>query len=179
MKKNIACWSIFLISFFMLAGCKNATTSEEGSTISSSKAVTTATSEISNEKMKEEIITEKMMRLYVNDEEIAVSWEDNAAVDELKKLVSTEPLTIKMSMYGGFEQVGAIGQKLPQNDKQITTSAGDIVLYSGDKIVVFYGSNSWSYTKLGHIDNKTAEELTQLFGNGDVSITINMVAVNH
>jgi hypothetical protein len=76
-----------------------------------------------------------------------------------------------MSMYGGFEQVGSIGQSISRDDKQITTEFGDIVLYSGNQIVVFYGSNSWAYTKLGHID-LSEEELTQLLGNGDVVLEI-------
>ena len=75
-------------------------------------------------------------------------------------------------MYGGFEQVGAIGQSLPRKDSQTTTEAGDIVLYSGDQIVVFYGSNSWAYTRLGHIRDKSAQEMAELLGNGDVTITI-------
>ena len=115
---------------------------------------------------------EKTMRLYVNDAELSVAWEDNEAVHALTELASKEPLTIAMSMYGGFEQVGSIGQDLPRNDRQTTTGAGDIVLYSGDQIVVFYGSNSWSYTMLGHITDKTAEELAQLLGQGNVSLTI-------
>ena len=68
-----------------------------------------------------------------------------------------------MSMYGGFEQVGSIGSSIARNDKQTTTDYGDIVLYSGNQIVVFYGSNSWAYTRLGHID-MTKEELTELLG---------------
>ena len=76
-----------------------------------------------------------------------------------------------MSMYGGFEQVGSIGQSISRDDKQITTEFGDILLYSGNQIVVFYGSNSWAYTKLGHID-LSEEELTQLLGNGDVVLEI-------
>lgn len=74
-------------------------------------------------------------------------------------------------MYGGFEQVGSIGQSIVRDDEQLTTSPGDIVLYSGDQIVVFYGSNSWSYTKLGHIDMSEGE-LTELLSNGDVTITL-------
>ena len=83
-----------------------------------------------------------------------------------------EPLVIQMSMYGGFEQVGPIGQSLPRNDVQTTTVSGDIVLYSGNQIVVFYGPNSWAYTRLGHITDKTAFEMKELLGNGDVTITI-------
>ncbi len=115
---------------------------------------------------------EKAMRFYINDEEISVAWEDNESVSVLRELVSDETLRIEMSMYGGFEQVGFIGQSLPRNDKQITTDPGDIVLYSGNQIVVFYGSNSWSYTKLGHIEDKSSEELTRMLGEGDVSLSI-------
>ena len=81
------------------------------------------------------------------------------------------PLTIKMSMYGGFEQVGSIGHSLIRNDTPTTTQYGDIVLYSGDKIVIFYGSNSWAYTRLGHI-NLSQQEMTDLLSHGDVTIKI-------
>ena len=79
-----------------------------------------------------------------------------------------------MSMYGGFEQVGSIGQNLPRDDKQTTTSSGDVVLYSGNQMVVFYGSNSWSYTRLGHISDKNEEDMNDLLSNGDVTITISI-----
>ena len=77
-----------------------------------------------------------------------------------------------MSMYGGFEQVGSLGSTLPRDDKKITTEAGDIVLYSGNQIVVFYGSNSWAYTKLGKITDKTASEMKELLENGDITLTL-------
>jgi hypothetical protein len=112
---------------------------------------------------------ENTMRLLIGDREVPVTWEENASVEELQDLC---PLTIPMSMYGGFEQVGPIGTSLPGNDMQTTTSAGDIVLYSGNQIVVFYGSNSWAYTRLGHITDQSAEEMAQLLGNGDVCITL-------
>ncbi|MBR2547388.1 MAG: hypothetical protein IKF07_04275 [Eubacterium sp.] len=106
--------------------------------------------------------------------EVKVEWKDNESVAALKELVKEKPLTIHMSMYGGFEQVGPIGKSLPRNDKETTTSAGDIVLYSGNQIVVFYGSNSWAYTRLGHITDKTRSELRQLLGNGDITLTISL-----
>ena len=77
-----------------------------------------------------------------------------------------------MSMYGGFEQVGSLGMTLPRNDTRITTDPGDVILYSGNQMVVFYGSNTWAYTRLGHITDKTNEELTQMLSNGNVTITI-------
>ena len=114
------------------------------------------------------------MVLTINGEIVSVKWEDNESVEALMDLVSTEPLSIQMSKYGGFEQVGSIGTSLPRNDVQTTTEAGDIVLYSGNQIVVFYGSNSWAYTRLGKVTDKSKAEMTELLGNGDVSITISM-----
>ena len=115
---------------------------------------------------------EKELHLYINESEVAVNWEDNGSVEALRELVSAGPLTVQMSMYGGFVQVGSLGADLPRNDKQTTTQAGDIVLYSGNQIVVFYGSNSWAYTRLGRITDKTADEMKALLGNGDVTITL-------
>ena len=117
---------------------------------------------------------ESMLQMTIGETLVDVEWEDNESVEALKELCQEGPLTIRMSMYGGFEQVGSIGQSLPRDDNQTTTQAGDIVLYSGDQIVVFYGSNSWAYTRLGHITDKTAQEMAELLGNGDVTITIEM-----
>ena len=118
--------------------------------------------------------TERILTMKIGDKNVAVDWEDNESVAALRDLVSEKPLTIQMSMYGGFEQVGPLGTSLPRNDVQTTTSAGDIVLYSGNQIVVFYGSNSWAYTRLGHITGKDAAEMTDLLGNGNVTITISL-----
>lgn len=118
------------------------------------------------------IPVEKTLRLWIGDTEVAVDWEENESVDALLRLASAEPLAVPMSRYGGFEQVGSLGASLPRNDAQTTTQAGDIVLYSGNQIVVFYGSNSWAYTRLGRITDKTAAELAALLGNSDVTLTL-------
>ena len=152
---------------------------EAGETVKASEAdtaseETTATGETvtaSEENMtagEEDNEMEDSMRLLIGETEVPVTWEENASVEALKEL---SPVTIQMSMYGGFEQVGSIGQSIVRNDKQTKTSYGDIVLYSGDQIVIFYGSNSWSYTRLGHID-LTQQEMQDLLGGGDVSITL-------
>lgn len=64
-----------------------------------------------------------------------------------------------MKPYGGFEQVGSLPESIVSNDVQITTSPGDIALYSGNSIVIFFGTNSWAYTKLGHIEGVSGDEL--------------------
>lgn len=96
----------------------------------------------------------------------------NASVEALRALCAEEPLEIALSMYGGFEQVGRIGATLPSEDEQTRTQPGDIVLYCGDQIVVFYGENAWAYTRLGHIVDKSQEELAGLLGNGNVALTL-------
>ena len=116
--------------------------------------------------------TDTMLQMKIGNTEVSVDWEENESVEALKELCRDGALMISMSMYGGFEQVGSIGQSLPRNDRQTTTQAGDIVLYSGNQIVVFYGSNSWAYTRLGHITDKSAQEMAELLGGGDVTITI-------
>jgi hypothetical protein len=152
---------------------------EAGETVKASEAdtaseETTATGETvtaSEENMtagEEDNEMEDSMRLLIGETEVPVTWEENASVEALKEL---RPVTIQMSMYGGFEQVGSIGKSIVRDDKQTKTNYGDIVLYSGDQIVIFYGSNSWSYTRLGHID-LTQQEMQDLLGGGDVSITL-------
>lgn len=111
------------------------------------------------------------MKLIIGDTEVPVTWDDNDSVRAIMDMISDRPLTVQMSMYGGFEQVGELGQSIVRDDRQITTSPGDIVLYAGNSIVVFYGSNSWAYTKLGHID-LSDDQLRDLLGNEDVKITL-------
>ena len=116
---------------------------------------------------------ENDMQMMIGETPVTVAWEDNASVEALRALAQ-EGLTIEMSMYGGFEQVGSIGQSLPRDDQQTTTTSGDIVLYSGNQLVVFYGSNSWAYTRLGHITDQTPEQMKALLGNGGVKITLSV-----
>lgn len=119
--------------------------------------------------MKKEI---RKMNVQVNGASFTATLEDNAAVKELVAMMQKEPVTISMSDYSGFEKVGALGTSLTTSNRQTTTRSGDIVLYAGSQIVVFYGSNSWSYTKLGKIDDLTGWE--EALGNGDVEITFSV-----
>ena len=112
------------------------------------------------------------LKLLINETEIPVLWEDNDSVKALYEFLADSYLNIDMRMYGGFEQVGSLGINLPTDDKNITTKAGDIVLYNGNQIVVFYGSNTWSYTKLGQVENASADYMKQLLDNGDVTVSL-------
>ena len=118
--------------------------------------------------LDENIQKEENMKLSVDNQELDVVWENNASVEAIKKLC---PLSINMHQYGGFEQVGSIGQSIVSNDKRITTAPGDIVLYSSNQIVIFFGNNTWEYTKLGHI-NLSDSELNNLLNKENVSLLI-------
>ena len=155
----------------------NVTNEESSSEALSSEEQKTESEEITGSDSEVQTAEEeavKTLQMKIADTVVEVAWEDNESVEALRKLCEEEPLTIEMSMYGGFEQVGSIGSNLPRNDVETTTSAGDIVLYSGNKIVVFYGSNSWAYTRLGHITDQDETGMTQLLSNGDVAITFSM-----
>lgn len=114
---------------------------------------------------------EENMKLYFNDIEIPVIWEDNQTVQELMKEAGNGDIIVRMSMHSDNEQFGPLGKKYTRDDKQTTTHNGDIVLYSGDKIVVFYGSNSWAYTRLGKM-NIPESDVTEFLSNGDITLKI-------
>ena len=117
---------------------------------------------------------EKMIQMKINDEVVSVDWQDNASVTALREKLKSGPLTISMNPYGGFEQVGSLGFSLTRNDAQTTTAPGDIVLYSGDQIVLFYGSNSWSYTRLGKLSGLSNDEITTMLSGDSVTVTLEL-----
>lgn len=120
------------------------------------------------EGQEEEAVT---MKLYINDTEVPVVWENNAAVEALAAEAGKGDIVVKMSMYGGNEQFGPLGKSYPANNRQVTTSNGDIVLFNNDQIVVFYGSNTWSYTKLRKMA-LPEDEVTELLSNGDITLRL-------
>ena len=111
---------------------------------------------------------ERNMKLSIDNQELDVAWEDNDSVKALKGIL---PLAINMHEYGGFEQTGSIGQSIVKNDSQIDVVPGDIVLYSGNAISVFYSTSSWSYTRLGHI-NLNKNELNALLNKESVTFVL-------
>ena len=99
---------------------------------------------------------------------------DNSSADALKELLAEGPLTIDMSDYASMEKVGPIGTDLPRNDEQITTGAGDVILYQGNSLVIYYDTNSWNFTRIGKIEGVTGEELLEALGSGDVTVTFSL-----
>lgn len=112
------------------------------------------------------------MNVQVGDVVFSATLEKNEAVSALMEMMRESPVVIQMSDYSGFEKVGSLGTSLPASNSQTTTQTGDIVLYNGNQIVIFYGSNSWSYTRLGHIDDLTGWE--EALGSGDVTVIFSL-----
>ena len=132
--------------------------------------------EISNNTITEKKSDESMNTVYIkiNNNVLNIGLEDNSATIELKERLKNGDIVVNAHEYGGFEKVGDLGFSLTREDTNITTSAGDIVLYQGNQISLFYNSNSWSYTKLGKILNVSSSELKNILGNGDVTITFTL-----
>ena len=150
---------VLVLAAAVLAGC--------GGLPSSAVSTSSATSSTTQQEE-----TTMHIQLQVNGASFTAALEQNATAQALAQLLAQGPVTIQMDNYGGFEKVGALGQSLPASDVQTTTEPGDIVLYQGDQIVIFYGSNSWSYTRLGHVTDLTG--WADALGSGDVSVTFSL-----
>ena len=159
---------LLAVTFLVLTSCGKSNSTHTPTTDEPSTTITIPSDD--NSTTKEDETETIKLTLKIDDIEVDVIWADNDSVNALKNLAK-DGLTINMSKYGGFEQVGSIGSTLPSADTRITTNPGDIVLYSSNQIVLFYDSNTWSYTKLGHI-NLSKSELTDLLGDEDVVITL-------
>ena len=110
----------------------------------------------------------------VNGNKLTAALADSTAAKELAEKLKADPITVTLNEYGGFEKVGKLPWSLTRTDASTETEPCDIMLYQGNQMTIFYNSNSWSYTKLGHIDNITQEELKALFGEGDVTVTLSL-----
>ncbi len=114
------------------------------------------------------------VKVKINDNVFDVKLENNSATQEFIKELKKGNVTVNASEYGGFEKVGNLGFSLPTSDENIGTVPGDIVLYQGDKISLFYGSHSWSYTKLGKIDDIDSNKLKEVLRSCDVTLEFSL-----
>lgn len=165
--KLLQLFSCVTVIAILLSGC--ASGQRESSEISNES--TPPASQQNDNSDTEENTVEKMT-IQIGNNTFKATLENNGAVDALVDMMREEPVVIQMSDYSGFEKVGSLGTSLPTSNKQTTTQSGDIVLYNGNQIVIFYGSNSWSYTRLGRIDDLSGWE--DALGSGDVDVTFSL-----
>ena len=113
-----------------------------------------------------------MLHIITDGVDLAVALENNSSVDALCRLLKKGPMTITMKDYAHMEKFGSLGVNLPRNDEQITTEPGDVILYQGNQITIYYGVNSWNLTRLAKIDDPT--ELKAKLGDGTVQVTFSL-----
>ena len=132
------------------------------------------TSTISPESKEDTTVDTHTFYLTVEGVTFPATFADNQGAEALADLLTDGPLTLSLEDYGGFEKVGSLGQSLPTSNTHMSTQSGDIVLYQGNQIVLFYGSNAWSYTRLGQVTDLTGWQ--EALGHGDVTVTLSLTA---
>lgn len=115
-----------------------------------------------------------MIYAHIGDNTLEILPADNSSVTALLELLAEKDITVDMQDYGGFEKVGSLGSSLPTNDENITTAAGDVILYQGNQITIYYSKNTWNFTRLGKVQGLSADELKAILGDGDVSVRFSL-----
>ncbi len=139
-------------------------------------ATTTATEETEGDINQDNSIEseDNHMNIQIGDHVLTATLVENSSVEALKEALAEDPITINMRDYDSMEKVGPLGIDLPRNDEQITTEAGDLILFQGSAFVIYYAPNSWNFTRLGKINNVPAEELKEILGDGNVIVTLSL-----
>lgn len=114
------------------------------------------------------------MHMAINGVDLSVALEENSSAEAVKRLLRKGPLTIHMKDYAHMEKFGSFGVELPRNDARITTEPGDVILSEGHLLVLYYASNTWNFTRLGKVQNLSAEELQQLLGKDNITATLTL-----
>lgn len=118
---------------------------------------------------------EYQVKIRVGDREMTATMENNTSSQAFKRMLAGRPRMIRMRDYGSMEKVGLLWRRLPTNNESITTKPGDIILYMGSSIVVYYEPNSWNFTRMGHINDVTQTELKAILGEGKVEMTFELL----
>ena len=176
---KILCLVLAVLMIPALAGCVTQKSTETGSDDGTSPTGSQTESDLkeTGNEMKDDIEAIRptcVLVIEVNGKIFYANFEDNSSAEALKEKLNSEPITVDMHDYGSFEKVGALPWELPRNDTQITTEPGDVILYQGNQITVYYDTNIWSFTRLARIGNATKDELLAALGAGDVSVKFSL-----
>lgn len=121
---------------------------------------------------EEKVVNHEVKKIVVNvnDRDLIVELENNTSAEAFYNRLKKDIITINAHDYGNFEKVGNLGFDLPRNDKYFETKAGDLILYQGNQITLYYDTNKYTFTKLGHVTNVDSIELKEILGSGDVTL---------
>ena len=126
----------------------------------------------------EEIVAMNIIKVTINNQTLDIKLENNSSANAFFEKLKVNDVIVDTHDYGNFEKVGNLGFELPTNDEKITTEAGDLILYQGNQVTLYYDTNTWNFTKLGRIQNVSQEELKQILGKGDVTMTFSLSSEN-
>ncbi len=169
--------AIFALIVSFLSGCASHTELEaefKEMSVTSEITVDTNNGGVADTEAENEKSEENIMYIKIGDNILTAELADNSSADALKEMLSEGSVTIEMSDYANFEKIGDLGKSLPRNDEQITTEAGDLILYQGNSFVIYYDTNSLNFTRLGKIKDISADELRDILGNGDVTVALSL-----
>ena len=190
--KKLIYTALFLAVLFMVTACGDGKDKEERNTDKESEISTISSKQPDEEPEKlkaakteiqpaesarestQQEETGMKMKVQVGDTVFTATLAENSSVDALKELMADGSLTLNMSDYANMEKGADLGVTLPQNNEQMNTQTGDIILYQGRTFVIYYDTNSWSLTPIGKIDKLDAEELREALGTGDVTVTLSL-----
>ena len=155
---------LVVLAAFSLFGCTQTAASSSTSPAQSDSVTSDASSQPDAE--------QEMLYITVGEHEFWAAFEDNVSAQEFKELLEQGPITVSMDDYGGFEKVGPLGTTLTRSDESITTQPGDVILYQGSQITIYYAPNSWNFTKLAKIED--ASDLKEKLGKGSIEATFSL-----
>lgn len=161
----------------MASGCGSTAAQTAKSSEAAGKRISKDDTDIQTETLSDTGAAEQdedHFSIEINGTKMTAAFEQNSSADALRKLLAGGPVTVDLHDYGNFEKVGDLGISLPTNDQKITTSPGDIILYQGNQITIYYDQNTWNFTKLGEIEGLTQEELKEILGDGNVTAVFSL-----
>ena len=153
-----------------LSGCGNSSSPADSAPPPSQSVISEQESSQSQDNSSSQ--EEPMLKITVGDQELLATFADNSSAEAFRDLLAQGPVTISMDDYGGFEKVGSLGTTLARNDTRITTQPGDVILYQGNQITIYYGTNTWNFTRLAKINDST--DLQAKLGTGTVQVTFSL-----
>lgn len=159
-----------LLAVLGLSGCGNSSSPADSAPPPSQSVISEQESSQSQDNLSSQ--EEPMLKITVGDQELLATFAENSSAEEFRDLLAQGPVTVSMDDYGGFEKVGSLGTALTRNDTRITTQPGDVILYQGNQITIYYGKNTWNFTRLAKINDST--DLQAKLGTGTVQVTFSL-----
>ncbi len=159
-----------LLAVLGLSGCGNGSSPADSAPPPSQSVISEQESSQSQDNSSSQ--EEPMLKISVGDQELLATFADNSSAEAFRDLLAQGPVTVSMDDYGGFEKVGSLGTTLTRNDTRITTQPGDVILYQGNQITIYYGTNTWNFTRLAKINDST--DLQAKLGTGTVQVIFSL-----